>query len=263
MPEKDFLYLHLRDLPYFRSLLRSVEATYYQGIPLPAPVLDIGCGDGHFAQIVFDQPVDIGLDPSLVSLREAGERHAYRLVVQAVGHQMPFADGSFASAFSNSVLEHIPNVRAVLTEAARVLAPGAPFIFCVPNPRYLSELSIPRYLGRIGLSRLGSRYTRWFKRMSRVHHLEFDTGWRTWLEDAGFTLESAWDYFSPEAMRALEWGHYFGAPTLLPRLFTGRWILVQRRWNLALTQRIISKYASPAHDPGGTFTFFVARRSAA
>jgi SAM-dependent methyltransferase len=262
MAEKDFLYLHLRDLPYFRSLLRSVEATYYQDLPLPAPVLDVGCGDGHFAQIVFDQPVDVGLDPSLGSLGEARARRAYRLVVQAVGHRMPFADGSFASAFSNSVLEHIPNVGEVLAETARVLVPGAPFLFCVPNPRYLSELSIPQFLGKIGLHRLGSSYTGWFRRMSRVHHLEFETGWSHWLDEAGFTLESCWDYFSPSAMRALEWGHYFGAPTLLPRLLTGRWILVRQSWNLALTRRAVQKYADPARHPQGTFTFFVARRKA-
>ena len=39
---KDYLYLHLRDLPYFRALVRGVEATYYQTIDLPAPTLDVG-----------------------------------------------------------------------------------------------------------------------------------------------------------------------------------------------------------------------------
>ena len=34
---------------------------------------------------------------------------------------MPFADGYFASAISNSVLEHIPQVQAVLADLRRVL----------------------------------------------------------------------------------------------------------------------------------------------
>ena len=47
---------------------------------------------------------------------------------------MPFPDGYFASAISNSVLEHIPQVQEVLADLRRVLKPGAPFLFCVPNP---------------------------------------------------------------------------------------------------------------------------------
>jgi hypothetical protein len=61
-------------------------------------------------------------------------------------------------------------------------------------------------------------------------------------------------------MRDLEWGHYFGAPTLLPRLLTGRWIIAPQRWNLALTERLVRRYAVPRPDPTGTFTFFVARK---
>ena len=52
---RDFLFLQLRDLPYFRAFLRAVESSYYQDLPLPAPVYDVGCGDGHFASLTFDQ----------------------------------------------------------------------------------------------------------------------------------------------------------------------------------------------------------------
>ena len=55
MSEKDYLWLHLRDLPYFRAMLRAVEAQFYQEFELPAPTLDVGCGDGHFATIAFDR----------------------------------------------------------------------------------------------------------------------------------------------------------------------------------------------------------------
>jgi ubiquinone/menaquinone biosynthesis C-methylase UbiE len=54
----------------------------------------------------------------------------------------PFPSNYFASGFSNSALEHIPHIDEVLKETARVLKPGAPFYFCVPNTRYFS----PRYL---------------------------------------------------------------------------------------------------------------------
>ncbi len=144
---KDFLFLQLRDLPYFRAFLRAVESSYYQDLPLPAPVYDVGCGDGHFASLTFDKKIDVGLDPWHGPIHEARKHGAYRALVEADGARSPFPNNCFASGFSNSVLEHIPHIDAVLAETARVLKPGAPFYFCVPNTRYLSELSISRVLG--------------------------------------------------------------------------------------------------------------------
>ena len=260
--DKDFLWLHLRDLPYFRALVRSVEAEFFQEFDLPHPQLDIGCGDGHFASLVFEQAVDVGVDPWRGPIREAYQRQCYRLLVQADAGALPFPDGHFGSAFSNSVLEHIPHVRQVLAETSRVLKPGAPFVFSVPNPAYFGELSISGILSRCGLSKLGNAYREWFRRISRVHHAQPPQVWQSWLEAAGFRLERWWHYFSPQAMRVLEWGHYFGAPTLLPHLLTGRWILARGRWNLALTERLVRPYAAAVSHPRGTFTFFVARKIA-
>jgi SAM-dependent methyltransferase len=250
-----FLWLNLRDLPYFRAMLRAVEAQFYQEFDLPSPTLDLGCGDGHFATIAFNRKLEIGLDPWAGPLHQAAQRGGYKYVVQADGGRMPFPDGYFASAISNSVLEHIPQVQSVLVELRRVLKPGAIFLFCVPNPRYQSELSIPPALERIGLTRLSQAYSGWFMRMSRVAHAVWPETWQEWLEQAGFTLDRWWHYFSPQAMRALEWGHYFGAPTL-----TGRWIIAPWHWNLFLTERLVRKYAAAIPHPQGTFTFFVAKR---
>jgi len=257
---KDYLFLHLRDLPYFRAMLRAVEAQFYQDFKLPAPVLDVGCGDGHFATLTFERPLDVGLDPWTAPIRQAAKGGGYRSLVQADGGQTPFPDGIFASALSNSVLEHIPHIQAVLGEIARLLQPGAPFIFCVPNPRYLSELSIAGFFRQVGLKSLGQAYTDWFRRMSRVEHVVEPETWQFWLETAGFRLERWWHYFSPQALRVLEWGHYFGAPTLLPHVLIKRWIIAPWHWNLAFTQHIVRPYAVAKPHPQGTFTFYVARR---
>lgn len=249
---KDFLFLHLRDLPYFRAFLRAVESSYYRDLPLPPPIYDVGCGDGHFASLTFDQKVDVGLDPWHGPIHEAKSRGAYRLLVEADGAHSPFPEGHFASGFSNSVLEHIPHIDAVLADTARVLKPGAPFYFCVPNTRYLSELSISRLLG--------SGYTEWFRKISRVSHADEPDVWQARLQRAGFALERWWHYFSPASMRVLEWGHYFGVPSVVARMLTGKWIIAQTKWNLWLTERYVKSYASPVPLERGTFTFYIARR---
>jgi len=249
---KDYLSLHLRDLPYFRALVRGVEAGYYQTFDLPAPILDVGCGDGHFTSLTFDYKIDVGLDPWAGPIREARGRDCYQLLVQADGAQSPFPEAYFASAFSNSVLEHIRHIEAVLAETARVLKPGAPFYFCVPNERYLSELSISRLLGK--------GYTEWFRRISRVQHADGQQVWQERLQQAGFQLERWWNYFSPTAMRVLEWGHYFGLPSLLARKLTGKWVITPAKWNLWLTEKYVRRFASSEPIGDGTFTFYVARK---
>lgn len=259
MNDKDYLWLNLRDLPYFRAMLRAVEAQFYQEYELPAPTLDLGCGDGHFATITFDRKLDVGLDPWTGPIHLAAKGGGYHSLVQGDGSLMPFPDGHFASALSNSVLEHITQVQPVLSELRRVLKPGAPFLFCVPNPGYLTELSVPRILGSIGLAGAGRAYTGWFKHMSRVEHAVWPDDWQKWLEAAGFKLEKWWHYFSPQAMRTLEWGHYFGAPTLLPHVISKHWIIAPWRWNLFLTERFVRRHAVAQPHSQGTFTFYIAR----
>lgn len=261
MKDKDFLWLNLRELPYFRAMLRAVEAQFYQRFELPSPTLDVGCGDGQFAKVTFDRKIDVGLDPWAGPIHQAATTRAYRSLVLADGGNMPFPTGYFASAFSNSVLEHVSHVKSVLLELGRVLRPGAPFLFCVPNPRYQSELSVPAILGKIGLKGMGQAYSSWFMRMSRTQHAVMPEVWEKWLQTAGFTLEDWWHYFSPEALHMLEWGHYFGAPTLLPHVLCKRWIIAPWRWNLALTERLVRRHVIAKPDPLGTYTFFVARRA--
>lgn len=259
--DKDFLWPHLKGLPYFRSLLRSVEASYYQDLDLPEPILDIGSGDGHFASVAFDFKIDVGLDPWWEPLIESQQYPAsYDGLVQADGAIMPFPDDHFSSALSNSVLEHIPHLDEVLVETGRVLKPGAPFLFCCPNPGYYEQLSVPAILCKVGLKGLAQVYTDWFMKMSRTVHADSPEVWEARLERAGFTLERWWHYFSPASLHVLEWGHYFGAPTLLPKKIFDRWILSPTEWNLALTERYVRPYAETEPRDDGTYTFFIARK---
>lgn len=259
--KKDYLWLHLRDLPYFRALLRAVEARFYEDMELPSPTLDLGCGDGHFATMAFKRKLEVGLDPWWGPLVEAKKRQPYRGLAQSDGAAMPFSDGHFASAVSNSVLEHIPHLDDVLAETARVLQPGAPFIFCVPNHNFLPTLSIGRALDQVGLRRLGEAYRTFFNRISRHHHCDPPEVWEARLGKAGFQIERWWHYFSPGALRTLEWGHYWGLPSWVSKLLTGRWIISQSRWNLALTNRLVRRYYDEAPEcEEGAYSFYITRR---
>lgn len=257
--DDDFLWRHLKDLPAFRALLRSVEARFYQELlPLHEPVLDVGCGDGHFASVALPCPLTAGIDPAAGVLREAQERKAYRLVARSQGNALPFADSAFATVISNSVLEHIPQVDPVLHEVARVLEPAGRFIFCVPGDHFTELLFFTQLFRRLRLEALASVYERYFDRISRHHHCDGPETWRRRLESVGLRLDASFYYFSERATHALDLGHYFGAPSLITKKLFDRWILVPSRWNLALTESWLRPiYEEPLPDIGA-YLFLIA-----
>lgn len=258
----DLLWRNLQDLPAFRGLLRAVEARFYQDIVLPEPTLDLGCGDAHFASVAFDHPLTAGVDPWTAPLAEARRLrpNAYRLLSQAEGAALPFPDNHFASAVSNSVLEHIPALEPVLVELARVLQPGAPFVFCSPSENFLQFLSISSALHRVGLPGPARAYEAFFNRISRHHHCDGPTIWRARLEAAGFRVEKYWYYFSVGALQTLEWWHYLGLPALVTKSLTGRWLLSPTRANLALTEKFMRPFYEEPLPEKGAYLFVIARK---
>jgi SAM-dependent methyltransferase len=257
----DFLWRHLKDLPAFRALLRAVEARFYQDLlPLAEPVLDVGCGDGHFASAVFSAPLAAGIDPWSSVLGEARDRGAYRLLAQALGNGLPFADRHFATVISNSVLEHIPDVDDVMVEIARVLRPGGRFIFCVPGDRFTELLLFTQLFRRLRLEPLAAAYERYFDRVSRHHHCDGPDLWQHRLQAAGLQLHDWFHYFSDRATHALDLGHYFGAPSLVSKKLFDRWILVASRWNLAPTERWLRPLYEEPLPETGAYLFLVAQR---
>lgn len=268
----DLLERHLRDLPAFRALLRAVEARFYQDLPMARPVLDLGCGDGHFASLAWGE-VEAGFDPWWAPLTEARERAVHEVLAQAEGAAMPYAGGTFGTVVSNSVLEHIPELAPVLSETARVLRPGGWFYFCVPGESFLPYLAGGRALDWVGLTSLGDGYRELFNRISRHYHCDSPQVWKERLEVAGLELVRFWSYFSGRALTALEMGHYLGLPSLLSKKLFGRWVLWPSRANLWLTERLVRRYyeerlsRAPAAEggrasraEGGAYVFFVTRK---
>jgi len=256
------LWRHISSLPYFRGFLRAVEDRFYQEISLPEPVFDLGSGDGHFASEAFARKLAVGLDPWAAPMMEARQRHAYRLLVQGEGAQIPFADESFASVISTSVLEHIPEINSVLVEVCRILKPAGKFVFCVPNHRFPEMLWGRKLIEKLGLHNMGAGYARFFNRIARHAHTDSTEIWGARLDAAGFELVETWDYFSPEALRILEWGHLLGLPAWVCKKLFGRWILVRKKWNLIIPWVMTRPYMDHPKARDGVCSFFVARRKA-
>ena len=256
----EILWRHISSLPYFRGFLRAVEDRFYQEISLPKPVFDLGSGDGHFASVAFQEKLDVGLDPWKEPMLEAKESGAYRYLIFGEGAHIPIANQYFASVTSTSVLEHIPEIQPVLEEIARILQPDGKFVFCVPNHRFPENLWGRQILIRLGFKKMAAAYARFFNRIARHAHTDPSEVWRARLERAGFCLMDTWDYFPPEALHILEWGHPLGLPALISKKIFDRWVLVPKRWNLLIPWKWTRKYLDDPISDQGVCSFFIARR---
>ena len=258
----DLLWQQLKTLPAFRALLRAVEARFYEQIPLPEPILDIGCGDGNFAQLALPgRQITAGIDPWWRPLNKAVKAGNYELPIQAMGDNLPFPDNYFASGFSNSVLEHIPDIQPVLNEISRVLQPGAPFLITTPSHYFTEYLVGGSLFDRLGLRGMGNRYREFFNRISRHAHTDSPEVWASRLAEAGFAIERWQYYFSRDALRILEAGHVQGLPAAAMHALTGHWIIAPWESSLGPTERWVRPFFE--EDPpldSGAYLLFVARK---
>jgi SAM-dependent methyltransferase len=260
---------HLTTLPVHRALIRVVECLLVGAEPLPRPLLDVGCGDGHFAAACLPRDatgtaVDVGLDPSPRAAAEAARTGAYGQVLVGSAARIPFPDDHFAAVVSNCVLEHIPPLDAALAEIARVLRPGGELVITVPSERFADSLFWPRLLRRAGLERPAGAYGRWFNRLSRHFHTYSRDEWLGHLERAGLRPQTWTSYLSPGAMGFFDLSHYYGAPTLVSKRLTGRWILwpEKRRylpWERWVEGRLID-FSHQIAVPDGAYYFFTATK---
>jgi 4-amino-4-deoxy-L-arabinose transferase-like glycosyltransferase/SAM-dependent methyltransferase len=258
----DLLWRQLKTIPAFRALLRSVEARFYQRLTLPGPTLDVGCGDGHFTQMTFDEPLAVGLDPWWGPLQKAQASGMYQAVLQGTGDCQPFPDHYFGSAISNSVLEHIPEVQAVLNETNRVLQLGAPFVITMPSHYFTEYLRGAAFLESLRLPGLAGKYREFFNFISRHAHTDPPEIWGQRLARAGFAVERWQYYFSRQALHALEWGHVQGLPSAVLHFLTGHWIIAPWENNLQRTEQWVRPFFEEEFGVEGAYMLFIARKVA-
>ncbi len=198
--------------------MRSIELPVLAAsLPSQGCGLDVGCGDGALSRILGElvagqrEMIGIDIDPPEAALAKAANVYAWVAIARA--DQIPLSDACLDFAFANSVLEHIPDLGAVLAEIARCLKPGGLFVATVPSSQFHECLRGPGLLRRISRE----EYLREVDaRLSHFHY--WSPGrWDRELRDVGLEPEPISGYFSRAQVQIWErWSNRTGG--LLYRL---------------------------------------------
>jgi 2-polyprenyl-3-methyl-5-hydroxy-6-metoxy-1,4-benzoquinol methylase len=111
---------------------------------MPRKVLDVGCGEGHFAaELAQAGFLVVGVDVAAEPLRRARERHPgldLRLV-PVEGH-WPLADASFDVVWAGETIEHVADTAGWLSQVRRVLRSGGSLLLSTPDHGRLAMLGL-------------------------------------------------------------------------------------------------------------------------
>lgn len=106
------------------------------GLPVPARILDAGCGSGRNMVELAHHGTVTGIELSATSVSLARARNTGEVIEGSV-LQMPFAAERFELAASLDVIEHLEDDLSALRELRRVVAPGGALLVTVPAYQWL------------------------------------------------------------------------------------------------------------------------------
>lgn len=217
---------YIANAPLALAFERVMECRILNEFTFERPVLDIGCGEGLFASILFAEPLDTGIDPNPRELSRARELGSYRELIECWGNHIPKSDCSYRTIVSNSVMEHIPDLLPVLKEALRLLVPGGHMYITVPSHLFDRYTVISQILGIFGLTGLQERYSRFFNRFWAHFHYYSPDRWRDIAEEAGFSVLEVRNYAPRRACLLNDFLVPFSVPEYLTKKLANRWTLL-------------------------------------
>ncbi len=254
----DILLAYMSMAPFPLAFERVLEAEIYSRLELKRPILDIGCGEGLFAKMTFEQQIDTGIDPDARELERARQLNAYKELIQCTGDQIPKPDGSYETIFSNSVLEHIEDLKPVLREAHRLLSPSGRLYFTVPSGNFDRFTVVNSMLLALGLSGVSERYRRFFNKFWQHYHYYSLEEWEAFVRDCGFEVNESCTYDPKKICVLNDFLVPFSFGSFVVKRLTNRWTLLPsvRRllsYPIYLWARGFLKGGSRADDGGLVF----------
>lgn len=185
-----YRYNHLAIL-LFRGIELGVVSKKLSRIKTKQPSMDLGSGDGFISSILFKDKFTYGVDNNEANDSEVAiQKKRYGKVLIESAEEMSIRKNSLNFVFSNSVIEHIPNNKAVLSEVSRILKKDGLFVFTCPSKFFTSYLQESK----------GPFYTRTRNKMLNHYHLLGVKGWEKRLKAVGLKVVNHYYYMDKRTL---------------------------------------------------------------
>jgi len=191
---RDFLRRYMSVAPLALAFERVMECRILSSMLFERPILDIGCGEGLFAKMLFAEKVDTGIDPNPREIARARELDIYRELIVCKGDSIPKPDNYYRTIFSNSVVEHIPDLEPVLQEAHRLLSAGGRLYLTVPSDKFDCYTVGNQILATLGMRKVADRFRAFYNQFWKHYHYHSPAEWETIARQAGFTVIASHTY---------------------------------------------------------------------
>lgn len=160
----------------FRAIELSGMYSLVSNIDFKTPSLDLGCGDGAISEMLFEDHFTFGIDNGEAhDVELAISKGRYQKVYLESAEKMSLPSESINFVFSNSVIEHIPDNYAVLSEVSRILKKDGLFLFSSPTRWFADNLYITNILKSLRVSFLSFLYKNYRnKKLNHYHIYDID-----------------------------------------------------------------------------------------
>jgi SAM-dependent methyltransferase len=161
-------------------------------------ILDIACGDGFFASLLFSRQSDLiyGVDLNPNEVKKALSYTNYKEVLEMDATKMTFKPLSFNTIFSNSSLEHIPNIGKALSSIRTIMSDDGELFLTLPTDKFEHYSVGGTILQFLKMQKISNLFGILYNKFWHHYHAYPVEKWQLIFEEHGFVVEELIEYGS-------------------------------------------------------------------